>query len=445
MTVVLFAAPKLPLSSIADNLRAGGVEVEPFVLTSSLRVVDIPRPVAQGVLIANETGVVNVGEQAEQVRELIGHDSSLLLCIPQTTPADRQILQECGASEIVIPQSWQAQHVAERLLGQMIRGGLVQPSRYGEMYGGTAHMRELYDDIARIAPLSDPVLILGETGTGKELVAHELHERSGRPKTYLPINCPEIQLDLLSSELFGHAKGAFTGAEKSRKGLIAAAGDGTVFLDEIGELDMQSQAKLLRVLEKRQVRKVGSNDYEEVNARVILATNRDLSEACANGKFRHDLFERIRGFRLELPSLRQRKADIPILVDHFIEEYNREYKADYKLAAGALDHLFHHDWPGNIRELRGVVRKAAAYSDAGFVSSLVLQESVQTKKPITDKNVLPFDPETDKWRDLVNRAQSAYFRALLAHTNGNKEIAIKLSGLSRSQFFQKVKEIAEDQ
>ncbi len=445
MTVALFAAPKLPLSLIADTLRGGGVEVASFVLTSSPQANKLPQPLTEAVLIANEAGVVNIGEQAEQVRELIGRDKSLVLCIPQTTPSDRQILQECGASEIVTPQSWHAEHVTERLLGRMIQNGLVKPSRYGRIYGGSTQMRELYANIATLAPLSDPVLILGETGTGKELVARELHERSGRPKTYLPINCPEIQLDLLSSELFGHAKGAFTGADKARTGLIAAAGDGTVFLDEIGELDLQSQAKLLRVLEERVIRRVGSNDYEEVKARIVLATNRDLGEACEEGKFRRDLFERIRGFRLNLPALRYRKADIPTLVDHFIEEYNDEYKTDHRLPVGGLDYLFHYDWPGNIRELRGVVRKAAAYADSsGLISSLVLQESVQTKKVSSRQNVLPFDPATDSWRDVVNRAQSNYFRALLEYTNGNREIAIKLSGLSRSQFFQKLKDLLED-
>lgn len=442
MTIALFAPDKLPLPAIKAALCREGVKVSSFVLTSQLRRRDITQAVTKAVLISNETDVVGIGEQTEQVRCLIGGELPLVLCTPQLIAPDKEILFECGASEIVTPQSWSAEHVSERVLSQLILSEVITPSEYGALRGATRKVRELYSHIERLAPLSESILILGETGTGKELVAKELHKRSGRHGPYVPVNCPEINPDLMSSELFGHEKGSFTGADKARVGLIASAGKGTVFLDEIGDLDLQSQAKLLRVLEDRKVRKVGANRFEEVQARIILATNRNLQEHCADGKFRLDLYERIRGFTLGLPPLRERKADIPILANHFVNEYNKEYETSNQIPSGSLDGLFKYDWPGNIRELRAVIRKAAAYSDSsGHTNSLILQESVRRPQTGSAQNVVPFDPTIDSWRDLQHRAQTIYFRALLAHTNGHREAAVKLSGLSKSQFFEKLKEL----
>lgn len=442
MTIALFAPDKIPLSAIATTLRRAGSDVSPFVLTPNLGRHDITPKIVKGILITNEGGLIEIGEQTEQARDLLGEGPPLILCAPQPTTADRGVLMECGASDIITPQSWNTEHVSERVLGQLILSGDVTPNGCGTLYGGTTQVRGLYSDIEKLAPLSEPILLLGETGTGKELVARELHTCSGRRDSYIPVNCPELHPDLISSELFGHEKGAFTGASVARVGLLAAAGGGTVFLDEIGDLDLQSQAKLLRVLEDRKVRRVGANYFEEIRSRIVLATNRDLQESCVEGKFRRDLYERIRGFTLVLPPLRERKADIPILAKHFLDEYNEEYKTSCKFSAGSLDDLFEHDWPGNIRELRSVIRKGAAYSDlAGYVSSLVLQESVRKPPVKVTQGAVPFNPAIDTWRDLLGRAQVIYFRSLLILTSGNREAAIKLSGLSKSQFFEKLKDL----
>ncbi len=446
MKIALFGSDQPALSAIADALRREGISVSPFVLSAKLSRDRIGAPVTNCVLVANEAALIDMGEQVERVRELVGDDPPLILCGPRPAASDRKVLEECGASEIITPRSWNAEHVGERILGQVILGGGVTPNGCGAFCGATLKVRELYSHIERLAPLSEPILILGETGTGKELVARELHSRSGRRDSYVPINCPEINSDLISSELFGHEKGAFTGADKSRVGLIASAGRGTVFLDEIGDLDLQSQAKLLRVLEERKVRRVGANHYEDVYARIILATNCDLRESCNEGKFRRDLYERISGFTLEIPPLRGRKADIPILARHFVDEYNNEYKTDCKIPTDGVDCLFGYDWPGNVRELRAVIRKAAAYSDAsGFISSPILQESVRRPQVREARNVVAFDPAVDSWRVLLNRAQTTYFRALLTHTNGKREAAIKISGLSKSQFFEKLKELPNEE
>lgn len=444
MSVGLFATAKLPLSDIAAALRREGLKVPFFVLESELSGEALPGPLSKGILVTNEQGVVSVGEQTERVREIIGEDAQLILCAPQPTNPDRKLLMECGASEIISPRSWAVEHICERVLGQLIADGDVPPFACGEMYGATKRMRDLYWHIETVASLSEPILILGETGTGKELVAKEIHNRSRGQEPYLPVNCPELNPELMSSELFGHEKGAFTGADRARVGLIVAAGRGTVFLDEIGDLDLRSQAKLLRVLEEQRVRRVGANKFEDVQARIILATNHDLQKACDEGNFRRDLFERIRGFSLELPPLRARRADIPVLVKHFVQQYNDDYRQEVKIPPASLDQMFHYDWPGNVRELRAVVRKAAAYADRdGHMNSLMLQESIRPRRTQIGQHMIPFNPAVDTWRDLQNRAQTVYFNALLIQTNGNREAAIKLSGLSKSQFFEKIKDVSK--
>jgi DNA-binding NtrC family response regulator len=301
----------------------------------------------------------------------------------------------------------------------------------------------LYQHIQKVAPLSEPVLILGETGTGKELVAREIHNRSGRPTDrFLPINCAELSSDLLGSELFGHERGAFTNANQARIGLLSEAGEGTVFLDEIGDLDLNAQAKLLRVIENKEIRPVGSNKWLKFRARIVLATNRNLEENCAEAKFRKDLYERIRGFTLELPPLRERRADISLLAYHFVEEYDDQYGGKRKIPEGALECLFRHDWPGNVRELRSIIRKASAYADnSGRISTSILQDAVRGRDSIRPKHYIIFDPTTDTWRDLIKRVQEIYFRAVLAETHGDKEAAARISGLSRSHFYEKLKEL----
>lgn len=443
MTIALFATEQVPLAQIATDLEREGMDVACFTLNRELHRQRIGDAIEKGALIAPERGIIDVGEQTERVREVIGPQRRLILCALQPGTADRLALLACGASTVIEPPSWSADDVATRILSQLILDADIQPSGVGAMRGATQCMRELYDHIKKLAPFSDPILILGETGTGKELVAGEIHRQSNRSDTYVPINCPEISPELLSSELFGHKKGAFTGADRDRVGLIAAAGNGTVFLDEIGDLDLQAQAKLLRVLEDSKVRRVGANHLEDVEARIILATNRNLEEACEVGQFRRDLFERIRGFTLRLPPLRERKADIPLLVQCFVEKHNAEHHCNLKAFAEGMDCLFRYDWPGNVRELRAVIKKAAVYADtSNYISSIILQESVRGREAKAPPHSISFNPAVDTWRDVVSRAQSIYFHSLLAQTNGNKEAAAKLSGLSRSQFFEKIKEFA---
>src|ERR1043166_42351 len=441
ISITLIAADRVPLTEIGGYLTDERVEITTIKLDGSF---DSGTPNGTGsfFLILGDQDLIASGELTNRVRSVLGRGRRLILCMP--FPTDRASLLDMGADDVITPAAKAAAQIAERIFAQLILDRSIQPSNCGLLYGATSRMQDLFSQIETLAPLDEPLLILGETGTGKELIAREIHTRSGRPAECLAINCAELNPELLGSELFGHEKGAFTNAFQTRKGLIAEAGDGTILLDEIGDLDLQSQAKLLRVLEDRRIRRVGSNRWENIRARILLATNRDLEEATNTGRFRHDLFERIRGFTLQSPPLRERKADIPLLVDHLVKRYAEEYDQHLVIPSGAFDNLFRYEWPGNVRELRSAARRAAAYADKdGRISSLILQEAARGRKLARPKNSVDFDPRTDSWRNVQKLAQVAYFRAIITEARGNKEVAIKLSGMSRSQFYEKLKEIEE--
>ena len=447
MTIALFADEPASLNNVTDNLNEQGLDVRPFDLNSLRGLGSLGQEIGKGVLIFSKHGPVDA---TQSVRRLLTEGGRLILCAPKPDNRGYQLLKEMGASEIITPRSWEPEHVCERILAQLILDGDITPSSCGNIYGATRIMRDLYNDIKVIAPMDDPVLIVGETGTGKELVAKEVHKLSNRPDKLVTINCGELSLELAGSDLFGHKKGSFTGATEARQGLMAQAGPGTIFLDEIGELDLKAQAILLRAVEEKKVRRLGSNQMEDVQARIVLATNRDLEVECEEGRFRKDLFERIRGFTLELRPLCERRADIPLLVAHFLSGREQETNSVLHLPEGALDCLFDYEWPGNVRELRAAVRKAAAYADAnGFISALHLFQATQRKRkqlnepvpPGNPKHYVTFDPTKDKWKDFIKRAEAIYFPALMAVTGGNKKEACRLSGLSLSQLYEKLKSI----
>jgi DNA-binding NtrC family response regulator len=278
------------------------------------------------------------------------------------------------------------------------------------------------------------------------LIAKEIHRLSNRPEPFLKLNCAEFSPELLRSEMFGHARGAFTSAHQEKAGLMAEAGKGTLFLDEIGEIDIYAQATLLQVLEDRKFRAVGSNKFQNFSARLVFATHRNLEQMVEQGKFRRDLYMRIYDLKIQAPPLRDRRADIPILVHHFLDIFNREYpERAAMIQPGALDCLFHSEWPGNVRQLLKVVRQAAVWKDQNDnLSVAVLQNEIniinQQKEHIT-LNSASFDPISDTYHDATRRMQKTYLIALLEHTKGNKEAAYKMSGLGRSRFYDLLKEL----
>jgi DNA-binding NtrC family response regulator len=445
MTIAILAEQSDALESVVAALAAEEIDVQGIDLKSLRERRSLGPEFSKGFLVVTKHGAA---EQCSSISGLFHEDCPLILCAPQPDSSGLELLQQIGVAAVITPRSWDARHISERILADLIRAGDVEPVNCGSLCGGSLPMRQLFKDLSTIAPLSDPVLILGETGTGKDLAAREIHNLSGRADQLLPINCAELRLELAGSDLFGHQKGSFTGASEARRGLLATAGKGTVFLDEIGELDLPAQGILLRVIEDGKVRRVGSNTIEEVSARIVLATNRNLEEACEAGRFRQDLYERIRGFTVELLPLRERRADIPLLVAHFLREFNEQSKQNLGIPQ-SIDCLFAYDWPGNIRELRSAVRKAAAYAgDDGVISGWHLCQSTKRQKRKNsglskdeERYSVRFDPEVDTWKAFLLRAQKVYFDGVVRHAGGNKTEACRRSGLSASRFYEKLAEL----
>ncbi|HET7437156.1 MAG TPA: sigma-54 dependent transcriptional regulator [Thermoanaerobaculia bacterium] len=258
-----------------------------------------------------------------------------------------------------------------------LRSALEERFTFSNIIGKSAKMQEIFSIVQRIAKATSTVLISGESGTGKELIARAIHYNSGRRGNFVSINCGAMPETLLESELFGHERGAFTGAIREKRGLFHEAERGTIFLDEIGETSLAVQIKLLRVLQDRVVRRVGSNVESAVDVRVIAATNRDLAESIREGTFREDLFYRINVIPIALPPLRQRKEDIPLLVDHFIEKFCARMAVDRKrISSDAMRAIEKYHWPGNVRELENVIERMIALEASELLTTKSLPEHV---------------------------------------------------------------------
>ena len=239
---------------------------------------------------------------------------------------------------------------------RLLREQLKSRPGFGSFIGVSPKMQRVYKLIQKVAQHNYPVLILGESGTGKELVARSIHFSGARKnKVFAPVDCSSLVPTLIESELFGYVKGAFTGAQHSKQGLFESAGDGTLFLDEIGELPIDLQSKLLRALQEREIKPVGSNERVGIRARVIAATNRDLEAAIRTGEFRQDLYFRLNVVQIKLPPLRERKADVPLLVSAFLEKFSDPARPIHSLSDDAMRRIMAYDWPGNIRELENAI------------------------------------------------------------------------------------------
>ncbi len=258
-----------------------------------------------------------------------------------------------------------------------LRTALQQRFTFSNIIGKSSRMREIFSIVSRIARTNSTVLITGESGTGKELIARAIHYNSERKGKFVSINCGALPENLLESELFGHEKGSFTGAIREKKGLFHEADGGTIFLDEIGEMSQAMQIKLLRVLQDRMVRRVGGTDEIAVDVRVIAATNRELSDAIQKGTFREDLFYRINVIPIALPALRQRKEDLPLLVDHFTSKFCEALGVPpKKISLEAIKAMEKYSWPGNVRELENVVERTVALDPNGVITTKSLPDSI---------------------------------------------------------------------
>ena len=255
-------------------------------------------------------------------------------------------------------------------------------NHFGEIIGRSSRMRQVFDLIIQAAPSRTTILINGESGTGKELVARSLHQNSSRSdKAFITVNSGNLPPDLLESNLFGHVKGAFTGAVYPKKGLFELADKGTIFFDEIGNIPLETQAKLLRVIQEREFMRLGGVETIKVDVRIIAATNVDLRRMVEEGRFREDLFYRLHVITVQLPSLRERKEDIPLLVQHFLEKYGAENnKAGLELTPEALDLLMEYEWPGNVRELENVIERAAVLSSSRRIDVHLVPDHVRSTR-----------------------------------------------------------------
>lgn len=355
-------------------------------------------------------------------------------------------------------------------------------NRYGleNIVGDSAAMQPVFDTVRQVAPTRATVLVEGESGTGKELVAHALHNLSGRPKSKLVIvHCAALSEQLLESELFGHEKGAFTGASERRIGRFEEADGGTLFLDEIGEIDLGTQVKLLRALGERTIERLGSNKPVKVDVRVIAATNKDLAELVEEGKFRDDLFFRLNVVKLTMPPLRRRKEDIVLLANAFLKEFAEENgKPVRELTADAMQRLLDYDWPGNVRQLRTAIEHGVVMSNAAKISlrhlPAFLREDeyggapgIGSVRPVRSGggsgggaaanaaadafpifaapgNALPID--TEGRLDLeLSKVEETYIREALHRTGNNRTEAARLLGISRRTLQRKLKEMGESE
>ena len=325
----------------------------------------------------------------------------------------------------------------------------VEPDREGElcgMVGQSVKMRQIFGLIKKIAPMDVSVIIQGETGTGKELVARAIHELSGRKRgPMVVLDCGAIPPNLIESELFGHEKGAFTGAVASRPGAFERASGGTIFLDELGELRTDLQPKLLRVLENREVRRVGGNDVIEVDVRVIAATNRDLVKEIQAGNFREDLYFRLSVITIQLPPLRQRREDIPHIVrkaladPEVVQRHGRKH-----LSPAAASVLMAYSWPGNIRELMNVISHVLTFSERDEIDVAHLPARVQgqqTEQPLPFNEHLSFK---DAKEQLLESFEREYISQVLARCDGNISRAARESGLHRKSIERLVKKYGLD-
>ncbi len=303
-------------------------------------------------------------------------------------------------------------------------------------------MRTLDRLIAKVAPTDSTVLISGESGTGKGVAARVIHQQSPRvDRPFIPVNCGAIPENLLESEFFGHTKGAFTGADRARKGLFLEADKGTIFLDEIGELPLALQVKLLHVLEAKEIRQLGSEQVRKINVRIIAATNRDLREMTNAGRFREDLYFRLSGFHVTVPPLRERREDIPVLIRYLLDRGAARFGVGGKLALDpdAEEILIAHDWPGNVRELENVLQRATILAEDGRIAVADLPPQITPVMPIGGGNSAAL-PGSGPLREQVHVFEHTMILRAIDDCDGDRRAAAQRLGIGLSSLYRKLEE-----
>lgn len=340
--------------------------------------------------------------------------------------------------ELKITLERSLEHMSLLKENKSLKGQLHGDASLTNIIGKSRPIKELMDMVRTVASTEATVLITGESGTGKELIAKAIHANSGRKDHQLvTVNCAALTETLLESELFGHEKGAFTGADKRREGRFMQADGGSIFLDEVGEIPMPMQAKLLRVIQDREIQRVGSDKALKVDVRIIAATNRDLLEEVEKGNFREDLYYRLNVVNLRIPTLHERAEDIPLLANHFLQKYAEKNRKQLKgFTPQAMDMLVKYEWPGNVRELENAVERAVILTPGEYVSEKDLPPAIQN---VQDEVCIPSEISAGMAGKSMQEIEKIAIEETLAHTGGNKSEAAKQLGITRTTLDNKIK------
>jgi DNA-binding NtrC family response regulator len=410
---------------------------------------------AADILLVNLPYASNHGlELVSEVRFLYPRTSVIAMTASGSVNAAVEAMR-CGASDYMtkpfaidelstVLDRASASH-SNDAASRQLRERLRLSQGLGAIIGRSGEMEKLYRILSKVAQSSHPVLVLGESGTGKELAARTIHAygpNSGKP--FLPVDCGSLVPTLIESELFGYVKGAFTGAVRSKDGLLVAAEGGTVFLDEIGELSLDLQAKLLRSLQEKEVRPVGATHRVPIKARIVAATNRDLAEMVEKGSFRKDLFYRINVVNLRLPSLRDRREDIPLLAAHFLDRVSRERGTKFTLSDEALHTMMRHDWPGNVRELEHAIERACTLCSGpvlqlGDLPTQLQQQGLDARRADTAAG-LPAERGTQPVLSTLADLERQAILDAIRRLKGDKLQAARLLGIGKTTLYRKLKE-----
>ncbi len=418
------------VTAVSEGTAAlGAVDSQDFDLVLS----DLRMPGADGLAVLRHT------------REVSPQTLVLLMTAHATVETAVEALQRGAQDYLLKPLIFEDMlHKIDHLLqhrqvaweNQLLRSQVDRQWDFENLVGRSAAMREVMRLVRRVAPTNSTVLITGESGAGKEVVARAIHHFSElRERIFLPVNCGAIPEHLLESQLFGHLRGAFTGAISNQEGLFQRARGGTIFLDEIGDLPLGLQVKLLRAIEQKEILPVGATTPVKVEIRVIAATNRDLSKAVEEGTFRDDLYYRLHVVGIEIPPLRERREDIPPLIEHFIRLHNRDLKKSFKgVDSATMKLLMSLPWKGNVRELDNVIEHAMILGETDWITIADLPRAL---KPETEAPA----PVSDNLRDALRAYEKAHIQAVLAKVDQDKKLAAEMLGVSLSSLYRKIEEL----